>query len=42
MAELARGAAMANAIMWAGMGDEAELEEILCDGSKDYQDNKAL
>ncbi len=45
MAELARGAAMANAIMWAGMGDEAELEEICATGArtikiiKPYEDN---
>lgn len=45
MAELARGAAKANAVMWAGMGDEAELEEICATGArtikivKPYEDN---
>lgn len=45
MAELARGAAKANAVMWAGMGDEAELEEICAMGArtikivKPYEDN---
>lgn len=34
MAELARGAAGAGAVMWAGMGDEAELEEITATGAK--------
>ena len=34
MAELARGAKAANAVMWAGMGDEAELERITAAGAK--------
>ena len=34
MVELARGAAAANAVMWAGMGDESELERILATGAK--------
>ncbi|MDR3120412.1 MAG: alpha-hydroxy-acid oxidizing protein [Clostridiales bacterium] len=34
MAELARGAAAANAVMWAGMGDEAELDAIVQTGAK--------
>ena len=34
MVELARGATAANAVMWAGMGDEAELEQILATGAK--------
>ena len=34
MAELARGAAAANAVMWAGMGDESELERIVATGAK--------
>jgi isopentenyl diphosphate isomerase/L-lactate dehydrogenase-like FMN-dependent dehydrogenase len=48
MAELARGAAAANAVMWAGMGDEAELEEITATGArtikiiKPYADNDMI
>lgn len=48
MAELARGAATANAVMWAGMGDEAELEEITATGArtikiiKPYADNDMI
>ena len=34
MAELARGAAAANAVMWAGMGEEAELEAITATGAR--------
>ena len=34
MVEMARGAAAANAVMWAGMGDEVELEAILATGAK--------
>lgn len=34
MAELAKGAAEANAVMWVGMGDEEELEEITKTGAK--------
>ena len=34
MVELARGAAAANAVMWAGMGDESELEQIIATGAK--------
>lgn len=34
MVELARGAATANAVMWAGMGDEAELEAIAATGAR--------
>ena len=34
MAELARAAAAADAVMWAGMGDESELEEIVATGAK--------
>jgi len=34
MVELARGAKAANAVMWAGMGDEAELEGITSTGAK--------
>lgn len=33
MVELARGAALAGAVMWAGMGDEAELEGIIATGA---------
>lgn len=48
MAELARGAKAANAVMWAGMGDEAELEEITATGArtikiiKPYADNDRI
>ena len=34
MVEMARGAAAAGAVMWAGMGDEAELEAIVATGAK--------
>ena len=34
MVELARGAAAANAVMWAGMGDKSELEAIVATGAK--------
>ncbi|MCL2764628.1 MAG: alpha-hydroxy-acid oxidizing protein [Treponema sp.] len=34
MVELARGAKAANAVMWAGMGDESELERITATGAK--------
>lgn len=34
MTELARGAFAANAVMWAGMGDEAELQSITETGAK--------
>lgn len=34
MVELAKGAFAANAVMWAGMGDEAELEAIIATGAK--------
>ena len=34
MTELARGAFAANAVMWTGMGDEAELESITGTGAK--------
>ena len=34
MTELARGAAAANAVMWAGMGDGDELESIIATGAK--------
>lgn len=48
MAELARGAKAAGAVMWAGMGDEAELEEITATGAKTikiikpYADNDVI
>ncbi|MEJ6952244.1 alpha-hydroxy acid oxidase [Natronospora cellulosivora (SeqCode)] len=34
MSELAKGAVAANAVMWAGMGDKAELESITATGAK--------
>jgi 4-hydroxymandelate oxidase len=34
MAEFARGAAAANAVMWTGMGEESELEAITATGAK--------
>ena len=34
MAELAKGAKAANAVMWVGMGDEDELERITATGAK--------
>ncbi len=45
MVEMAKGAYAANAVNWAGMGDEAELEEIVATGArtikiiKPYADN---
>lgn len=45
MVEMARGAKLANAVNWAGMGDEAELEAITQTGArtikiiKPYEDN---
>jgi 4-hydroxymandelate oxidase len=45
MVEMAKGAFAANAVNWAGMGDEAELEEIAATGArtikiiKPYTDN---
>lgn len=45
MAEMAKGACAANAVNWAGMGDEAELEAIVATGArtikiiKPYADN---
>lgn len=34
MAEMAKGAALANAVNWAGMGEKEELEEIVGTGAK--------
>ena len=34
MVEMAKGAAAANAVMWAGIGEESELEAILATGAK--------
>ena len=34
MVELARGAKSANAVMWAGMGDEAEMEGMAATGAR--------
>lgn len=34
MAEMAKGAYAANAVMWTGMGDEAELEAITATGAR--------
>ncbi|MCL2571603.1 MAG: alpha-hydroxy-acid oxidizing protein [Defluviitaleaceae bacterium] len=48
LVEMARGAKAANAVMWAGMGDEAELEGITATGAKTikiikpYADNKDI
>lgn len=48
MAEMAKGAHAANAVNWAGMGDEAELEAILATGArtikiiKPYADNNYI
>lgn len=45
LAEMAKGAHVANAVNWAGMGDEAELEAIMATGArtikiiKPYADN---
>lgn len=48
MVEMAKGAKMAGAVNWAGMGDEAELEEITKTGAetikiiKPYKDNDVI
>jgi len=48
MVEMARGARDAGAVMWAGMGDEAELEAITATGAKTivvikpYADNELI
>ena len=48
MTEMARGACAANAVNWAGMGDETELEEITATGArtikviKPYSDNDCI
>lgn len=48
MVEMARGACEAGAVMWAGMGDEAELEAIVATGAKTivvikpYADNELI
>jgi len=48
MFEVARGVKAAGAVMWAGMGDEAELEAITATGAKTikiikpYSDNKLI
>ena len=48
MVEMARGAKKANAVMWTGMGDYAELERITATGAKTikiikpYADNKII
>jgi isopentenyl diphosphate isomerase/L-lactate dehydrogenase-like FMN-dependent dehydrogenase len=48
MVEAARGIKAAGAVMWAGMGDEAELEAITATGAKTikiikpYADNKVI
>ncbi len=48
MAEMARGAHAADAVMWCGMGDEEELEEITATGAKTikiikpYADNQKI
>ncbi len=48
MVELARGALAANSVMWTGMGDETELEEITATGAKTikiikpYADNNII
>ncbi len=48
MVELAKGAASAGAVNWAGMGDEAELENIVATGAKTikiikpYADNRII
>ena len=48
MVELAKGAKAADAVMWAGMGDEAELERITATGArtvkiiKPYADNSII
>lgn len=48
MVEMARGAAMANAVTWAGMGERRELEEMIGTGAKTikiikpYADNQEI
>lgn len=48
LAEMAKGALAANAVNWAGMGDEAELESIVATGArtikiiKPYADNEYI
>ena len=48
MAEMAKGAALANAVNWAGMGEKDELEEIAATGAKTikiikpYADNEMI
>lgn len=48
MVEMAKGALAANAVMWCGMGDEAELEAIIATGAKTikiikpYEDNNRI
>ncbi|HEY5563010.1 MAG TPA: alpha-hydroxy acid oxidase [Clostridiaceae bacterium] len=48
MTEMAKGAFAANAVMWAGMGDETELESITATGAKTikiikpYADNNMI
>ncbi len=48
MATMAKGAAMANAVNWAGMGEKDELEDITATGAKTikiikpYADNKMI
>jgi len=48
MVEMARGALAANAVMWTGMGDEAELEATVSTGArtvkiiKPYADNNDI
>lgn len=48
MVEMAKGAYMANAVNWAGMGDMSELEEITATGAKTikiikpYADNRDI
>lgn len=48
MAEMAKGAALANAVNWAGMGEKEELEEITATGArtikiiKPYADNEMI
>ena len=48
MVEMARGAKLANAVNWAGMGDKAELERITATGArtikiiKPYADNEDI
>ena len=48
MVEMAKGASLANAVNWAGMGDEEELEAITATGAKTikiikpYADNQVI